>query len=121
LEGGPYFEIRRLEPVGPGFAQICPDPEAVSGREIGSFVIASTFTGVPIRQRGLIGGQWELPMIDEGREIKRRYQNSTFRTEKLIAVAWLTVFALLVGASIYNKIGRPALDPATSAVAADSR
>jgi len=30
---------------------------------------------------------------------------------------WLMLFAVLVGGSIYNKLGRPSLDAASSAVA----
>ena len=47
----------------------------------------------------------------------RRYENSDFRKEKLVAAAWLMLFAVLVGGSIYNKLGRPSLDAASSAVA----
>ena len=37
--------------------------------------------------------------------------------KKLVAVAWAMLFAVLVGGSIYNKLGRPSLDAASTAVA----
>ena len=52
-----------------------------------------------------------------GENTRRRYENSDFRKEKLVAAAWLMLFAVLVGGSIYNKLGRPSLDAASSAVA----
>ena len=48
---------------------------------------------------------------------RRRYETSDFRKEKLVAAAWLILFAVLVGGSIYNKLGRPSLDASTPAVA----
>ena len=33
---------------------------------------------------------------------KQRYENATFRREKLIALAWLVLFAVMVGGSAYQ-------------------
>ena len=56
-------------------------------------------------------------MGKETETTRRRYEHTDYRKEKLVAAVWLMLFAVLVGGSIYNKLGRPSLDASTPAVA----
>jgi hypothetical protein len=87
-------------------------------------VIASTAAQAGTPQDASIGGNRGCLMGENTKTTRRRYESSDYRKEKLVAAAWLMLFAMLVGGSIYNKLGRPSLDASTPAVAdvgADAR
>ena len=50
--------------------------------------------------------------------IKRQYQGETYRSQTAIAVTWLLLFVMLVGGSIYNRLGRPDVAATSAAEAA---
>ncbi len=87
-------------------------------------MIASTAARAGAPQDASIGGNRGCLMGKETETTRRRYEHTDYRKEKLVAAAWLMLFAVLVGGSIYNKLGRPSLDastPAAAGVSADQK
>ena len=50
--------------------------------------------------------------------IKQHYQGETYQSQTAIAVTWLLLFVMLVGGSIYNRLGRPDVGATSAAEAA---
>jgi len=50
--------------------------------------------------------------------INRRYGSDMYGREKGIALAWLLLFVVLVGNSVYNRLGRPEIAATSQADAA---
>jgi hypothetical protein len=50
--------------------------------------------------------------------MKERYDCNTYGHEKGIAFAWLLMFVVLIGGSIYNRLGKPDISATSQAEAA---